>query len=415
MSTPRDMKWDTSYEWRAVTLLALGFGLVGLDRWIIAPLFPAMMRDLDLSYADLGNAIGTLGFAWGICSILLGNVSDRFGRRVVLLPALLIFSLMSGLSGAVTSIAALIMIRAVMGATEGAYLASSVAAVADASKPARRGRNQGMMLSTFPLFGMALAPIIATQLLDAVPSWRWVFVLVALPGLVLGAILWRVIREPRQLGIPAPRERARWSDVLRSRNVLLAMLSLVCAMSCIFVLASMTPNYLQDYLKLPAQQMGWIMSGLGLGGFAGDFLICAASDRFGRKTMGFIAFAGALVSVYAFQNTGVSPWLLFAGLFSASFFSFGVLGLMTGPVATEAVPVGLIASAVGIVSGTGEIVGGGLVPVIAGYVAQNQGIQNVFYVTYAGLAAGTIVSLFFIETAPRRRRAETPERSVLES
>ena len=34
--------WDTSYEWKAVTLLGLGFGLVGLDRWIIAPLFPCM-------------------------------------------------------------------------------------------------------------------------------------------------------------------------------------------------------------------------------------------------------------------------------------------------------------------------------------------------------------------------------------
>ena len=33
-------KWDTSYEWKAVLLLSLGFGLVGLDRWIIAPLLP---------------------------------------------------------------------------------------------------------------------------------------------------------------------------------------------------------------------------------------------------------------------------------------------------------------------------------------------------------------------------------------
>jgi hypothetical protein len=30
---------DTRYEWQAILLLALGFGLVGLDRWIIAPLF----------------------------------------------------------------------------------------------------------------------------------------------------------------------------------------------------------------------------------------------------------------------------------------------------------------------------------------------------------------------------------------
>ena len=42
-------RWDTSYEWKAVTLLALGFGLVGLDRWLIAPLFPAIMKDLHLT------------------------------------------------------------------------------------------------------------------------------------------------------------------------------------------------------------------------------------------------------------------------------------------------------------------------------------------------------------------------------
>ena len=38
MALPQTQPWDTDYEWKATTLLALGFGLVGLDRWIIAPL-----------------------------------------------------------------------------------------------------------------------------------------------------------------------------------------------------------------------------------------------------------------------------------------------------------------------------------------------------------------------------------------
>jgi len=40
--------WDTGYEFKAVLLLTLGFGLVGLDRWILPPLFPTMMKDLGL-------------------------------------------------------------------------------------------------------------------------------------------------------------------------------------------------------------------------------------------------------------------------------------------------------------------------------------------------------------------------------
>jgi hypothetical protein len=53
-----------NYEWKTVTLLAMGFGLVGLDRWILAPLFPAMMKDLHLNYADLGTSAGALALAW---------------------------------------------------------------------------------------------------------------------------------------------------------------------------------------------------------------------------------------------------------------------------------------------------------------------------------------------------------------
>lgn len=60
--TPREH--DIRYERSAVLLLALGFGLVGLDRWIISPLFPSMMKDLGLNYQDLGNIVGALGLAW---------------------------------------------------------------------------------------------------------------------------------------------------------------------------------------------------------------------------------------------------------------------------------------------------------------------------------------------------------------
>jgi hypothetical protein len=42
--------WDRSYEWKAVTLLCLGFGLVGIDRFMILPLFPVIGKDLHLDY-----------------------------------------------------------------------------------------------------------------------------------------------------------------------------------------------------------------------------------------------------------------------------------------------------------------------------------------------------------------------------
>ena len=91
--------WDTSYEWKSVTLLGIGFGLVGLDRWIISPLFPAMTADLGLDYQDLGNIVGVLGLMWGVFAIFSGGVSDRIGHRKVLIPAIMLFSVLSGLTG----------------------------------------------------------------------------------------------------------------------------------------------------------------------------------------------------------------------------------------------------------------------------------------------------------------------------
>src|ERR1035437_9036135 len=158
--------WDTSYEWKVVTLLGLGFGLVGLDRWIIAPMFPFIMKDLNLGYQDLGNIIGILGICWGVFAIVMGGVSDRIGYRKVLIPAIVLFSLLSGLSGIAAGFMSLLVIRAIMGLTEGSFCPTSFAATADASEPKRRGFNQGLQQCTFALFGLGFGPIIATQLLQ---------------------------------------------------------------------------------------------------------------------------------------------------------------------------------------------------------------------------------------------------------
>ncbi len=399
----KPLKWDTSYEWKAVLLLGIGFGLVGLDRMVITPLFPVMMKDLHLTYQDLGNIAGILALSWGVFAILLGRLSDRIGRRKVLIPGLIFFSIMSGVTGMATGIAGLLLIRALMGVTEGAYCATSVAATGEASAPKRRGMNQGLQMSAFPLLGLGLGPILATQLLNFV-SWRMVFVVVAVPGLILAVFMMKVLREPAHLEKSAERPKVKWGELLRSRNVLLGMLSLCCAMSCIFVLIAMVPNYLTDYLKLSVPQMGLLMSALGFGGFLGDFGVPAVSDYLGRRTAAVLSFVGAVVCVYLFTKMGADFWPLYGILFAISVFCFGVLGLMTGPVASEAVSGVLVASATGLVAGTGEIFGGGVAPSVAGFVAQHYGIQNVLYVGLVGLALGVVVSLFIKETAPRRVR-----------
>jgi predicted MFS family arabinose efflux permease len=397
---------DKSYELKVVILLTLGFGLVGLDRWIIAPLFPAMMQDLNLNYQDLGNLIGALGLAWGVFAVVAGGLSDRLGRRKVLVPAIIGFSLLSGLSGIAQTLTMLIVLRALMGVTEGSFCPTSFAATAEASKPTRRGFNLGVQQSAFPLFGLALGPIIATQMLRFM-DWRWVFIVVAVPGLILGILIWRVIRDPVTVGTHAQVQRAPLRDLLKHPNVPLGMLGLMCAMVGIFVLSAMAPNYLVDYLKLSVQQMGFVTSAIGFGGFLGQLVLPGVSDFLGRKTVAILGFALGAAFLYAFKQVGANPVLLFVLLFACTFFCFGLLGLITGPIAAEAAPRGLISSTAGIIIGTGEIFGGGIAPSIAGHIAQTYGIQHVLTFALGGLVLGVLVCSFLRETAPKKAGTDT--------
>ena len=99
MKTKLHQDWDTRYEWKMVLLLTLGFGLVSIDRFMIMPLFPVIMQDLNLDFQDLGLVTGVLAITWGISSIFMGNLADRIGLRAVIIPAVILFSLMAGISG----------------------------------------------------------------------------------------------------------------------------------------------------------------------------------------------------------------------------------------------------------------------------------------------------------------------------
>jgi MFS family permease len=401
--------WDTSYEWKTVALLGIGFGLVGLDRWIIASLFPAMAMDLGLPEGEIGRLAGILGILWGVFAIFSGRLSDAIGHRKVLIPAILLFSLMSGLSGMVQSLVALVWIRAIMGAMEGTYCPTSFTAVAAASRPERRGFNQGLQQSGFALMGFALGPIIATQLLDVVPSWRWVFWICAIPGFIVGVMLYFHLREPKDTPagalIGATQASGSWLDVLKTPNIVVCMIALLCAMACVFVLGAMVPVYLTNAVQLAPTDVGLVASALGFGGFFGQFGWPGLSDRFGRKPLAILGFIGATLSVWWFANTGAAVLPLFVALFVCSFFCLGNVALITGPIATESAPRGLISAAIGVVVGAGEIFGGGIAPIIAGNVTDRFGLPSSLNVALIGVALGIVVCLFLRETAPRKTAA----------
>ena len=396
--------WDTSYEWRSILLLSLGFAIVGFDRYLILPMFPVIMADLKLDYTDLGKITGALAITWGLAAFVAGRLADRIGRKVTLVASMVFFSLLVGFSGLAAGASSLILIRATMGVAEGAYAPASLVATMEAAKPSRLGLSLGLYQMAAPLLGLAIAPILVTQLMHVI-DWRYIFLVSAPPGLIVAMLLWRTIRERPPQANPIAAEEVdagHLRELMRYRNVGLAALGMLAWLNTLIVLTAFLPSYFIDLLKLPTATMGFVMSAVGFGAVFGSVGIPALSDRLGRKPCALVAVIAAAAALVALSRTGADARLLFIWLMVASALLSGLISLTVGPLAIESVPVYLRATSSGTVIAVGEIFGGGISPMAAGYLAHHFGIAAIFDLAIGGLVVGFGACLFLRETAPAK-------------
>ncbi len=390
----------SSREFKVVAVMALGFGLVGIDRFLIATMYPVIARDLHLSYGDIGVITGALAIAWGASALFTGNASDRIGRRVVLTGSMIIFALLIGASGLAAGLGGLVAVRVVMGIADGAYTPTSIAATIEASAPKRHGLNIGIQQMMLPLCGLGIAPLMVSGLLRFV-NWRWVFLVFLLPGLLLAFAVWRVI--PTRAAVQHPHGNSRssfkdWRDVLAYRNVRIGGALMLCWLTCLITTSAFLPNYLIDYLKLPFAKMGGIMSAIGLGSTAGTLALPWLSDLIGRKPVMVLSTIGAFFSLLLLATSNAEMKPLFGFLFMVHFFNNALITLTVGPLCSETVPAPLMATASGLVIAVGELFGGGIAPVVVGQVAQRIGIERILWLPIVMMAVGFLLSLLTRET-----------------
>ncbi len=390
------------YERRMITLLSLSFGLVGLDRFIIMPLFPVIMRDLALDYQDLSMLSAILAFAWGGSALFMGAAIRLLGPKKLLVLSITLLSILAGASALITGLVGLVLLRALMGVCEGAFTPVSIIVTDEVSQPSRRGLNLGIQQALFPIIGLCLGPLLAGVLLEMSGSWRAVFAIISLPGLLMAWYLYRTY-QPTQAPCTesmAHTSKSQWRTALSCGNVRLNIALMLCILTCQFVLCALLPSYLTDILHLSNFSMAMIISAIGLGGFFGQLVIPGLSDQLGRKPVVSICFMISALLVGLLIISPPLPWLLFLQLFFLSFINFSLICMTVGPLTSESVPPSLLATATGLVVGCGEILGGGVAPVVAGYIAMTWGLTAILFLALAGSITGGLLSLRLKEANP---------------
>lgn len=320
--------------WLIVGLLFPVALLNYLDRQMIASMKVSVMGDIkDIGTEEnWGHMLASFKWVYAICSPIGGYIADRFSRRLTICGSLFVWSLITWLTGHVSSFNELYWARTLMGISEAFYIPAALALIADYHTAGTRSRAIGvhqMGIYCGVMVG-GFAGFVADQ---PELGWRFMFDFTGLAGILYAIPLLLLLRDvPRQTDsqeapMPAGRGGAI-GELLCNRNFILLVLYFTLPALAAWVVRDWMPAILQKAFDISQGKAGvsaalyWqgaaLLSAI-LGGWLADRWM-RRSDR-GRI---YVSAIGMMLIVPAMFGVGNAPALNSFGLAIASLILFGV-------------------------------------------------------------------------------------------
>lgn len=313
------MNRSLAFIFATVLIDAIGFG-------VIVPVMPGLIMSLTgKSVAGAAQVSGMIMLLYAatqfVCGPVIGGLSDRFGRRPVLLASLLAFGLDYLVMAFAPTLAWLVAARFVAGIT-GASFSTAYAYIADISPPEKRGPNFGLIGMAFGL-GFIIGPAlggIAAEWGERVP-----FFLAG--GLALINATYGYFILPESLA-PEHRRPFDWrranpvGALIRFRRaspmvLMLGFTVLIWSIGYQSLIATWNYYTIERFAWTPGQ-VGWSLAAVGfVGAIVQGVLSRRLIPRYGARNIvvtGLIsAICGYLVYAFAF-----APWVMFVGILVAA-------------------------------------------------------------------------------------------------
>jgi MFS family permease len=390
----------TGYRWILLALLVGFWGLVGINRLGIQFLFPFIIRDFRLNVTQVSLLVSGTSLTWAFSSWASGWLSDRYGRKWVLVPGALFACLTTMAQGVAWNFLSLFFIRDLVGIGDGVGWPNGQATLAEEVPAQNRATVAGVFTAGYPFFGSVIGGLIMAPM-ALVLGWRWVFPILGFVFLLVVIGLWFVMREPRRNSRP---ERLDWRNAIaatRDRRVLALMLIQSGALGWLQVGVVLNVLFLTRILHTSPVTAGQVVAAAGIGGIAGTLILPALSDYIGRRPAillgGLLSAVTLALYILGHLPLGVSVALLVAN----AFFQAVIIPLGSATCVVEIVGEENRATAIGSVNFVGVLIGTFLMPVLAGVVADRFGIPAAYLIAVACVAIAGLLVLVIPETAPR--------------
>ena len=360
-----------------------------------------LRSEFGFTNAQAGLVSSATLIASAVGGIATGWLSDRWGRKRMLICTILLYSLASAGTALSNGLAALLFWRALVGLGLGGEWSAGATLVAETWPPEHRAKAIGVMQSGWAM-GYMLAAVVSAIVL---PNWGWraLFLVGVLPALLTLSIrtsveeprIWRENRGtmPPAMLFRAPLARRTFAAAMLASATLLGYWGLFTWLPAFLSASRDSGGAGLDVVKTSA----WIFA-MQTGALAGYLSFGALADRFGRRPVfvGFVLSAAALTPIFgllpAWGGEAYLPWLApFIGFAGSGYFS------LFGAMLAELYPTAIRSLGVGFTYNVGRSICAGA-PVAVGALADRHGIGSALALNSAFFCAAAALIYLLPET-----------------
>jgi multidrug resistance protein len=376
------------------------FLFVGMS--IVSPILPLYAESFNVSYTLVSLAISSYAFGRFVADIPSGWLSDRWGRRPLMIWGTLILTAMAFMNARATTFVEFLAYRTIQGVGSAMWMTSRTTLLADVLRPEERGRVMGYF-QTFQLMGSSAGPVIGGYVatLWGLNSTFYFYGLLGLVSLVI-TYLW--IHEPEGVTHKKHEISFDWPTARRLLSNRSYSLACIATFTIFFmrtgIRSTMIPLYADSELGLNETDIGAVIAYSTIMNLILAIPMGHAIDYYGRKPAIVKSLVVTMLAALAFPYT--TDYLTLS--LAAVLLGIGTSGAGQAPLAlaTDATfhePRGISMGMYRLFGDIGFMVG----PIILGVIADNMGLRAPFFFTAVLLLVSTVLTqVFAVETYSRR-------------
>lgn len=396
----------TSIQRWAIGLLIAGGALNYIDRATLSVANKTIQNDLGIPVAQMGLLLSAFLWAYAFAQLPVGALIDRFGPRKLLGLGLFGWSVAQAAGGLVTGFPTFFAARFALGIGEAPLFPGGARVVRDWFDVRSRGFATGLCQSASSLGNFIALPLLTFLMLRL--SWRWMFVVVGLAGIVLAAIWWKIHRDPSEVKLTAdeigyltegdenaslrPPSFAEWKQLFGHQTTWGMIAGFFGTIYTLWLYTGWLPFYLERERHMSVAQVGilgsipffWGCVGAITGGWLCDFLTRRGwAPINGRKLLISCALFG--IAACTLVVTFVESNALALAFISLSMFLIYIASSAAWATVPIAAPTQFTAS-LGSIQNFGGYLGGALAPTVTGFIVQRTGSFSQALLLSAGIA-----------------------------